>query len=253
MNELDDFDFYTRGIQTATRCWEAYARTISGGAVHRLPGVDVAVFVAGPERAVFNNAVLANSLGPQQRRESVEAMTATYADAGVETYAAWVHESDTAMIGELDSRGFTHQETTWAMGRLLDQDLPAPELRAAAAVGIGTWDDYLRVLELPPGLLTDADPAAFQVVVGTLEAEPVAAGMAFDHDGDAGIFNVGTLPIARRRGLGAAVVATLLQGAVARGNSTATLQSTAMARGVYTGQGFRHLGRILEFGPPVRR
>jgi ribosomal protein S18 acetylase RimI-like enzyme len=73
--------------------------------------------------------------------------------------------------------------------------------------------------------------------------------MAFDHDGDAGVYNVGTLERARRRGLGSAVVGVLLHDAVARGARTATLQSTGMARGVYARQGFHDLGRILELGP----
>ena len=77
--------------------------------------------------------------------------------------------------------------------------------------------------------------------------------MAFDHDGDAGVYNVGTLQNARRRGLGSAVVGVLLRDAAGRGARTATLQSTAMAQGVYARLGFRDLGRILELGPPPTR
>jgi GNAT superfamily N-acetyltransferase len=242
---LNDVDLFARGLRTAVACWASYARTIDGGAVHRLPGVDVAVFTDGPEREVFNNAVLAHDLTDHGRRDAVDAMVATYADAGITAYAAWVHESDRAMVEELTGRGLVHQETTWAMAQPLDVPATPPDLDLTD----GAWDDYLRVLELPPGLLAAADPADFHVVIGRRDGEPLATGMAYDHDGDCGIYNVGTLEPARRQGLGAGVVARLLHDPAARGCTTATLQSTEMARGVYAGQGFRDLGRILELGP----
>ena len=245
---LSDLELYARGIRTAVACWSSYARTIAGGAVHHLPGVEVAVFTEGPERDVFNNAVLGHGLSMRHRRAAVDAMRSTYRDAGVTAYAAWVHESDTAMLEELTSVGFVHQETTWAMGLQLDGTACVTDFD----VGAGDWEVYLRVLELPPGLLTQADPHDFHVVVGRLEAEPAATGMGFDHDGDFGIYNVGTLDHARRRGLGSAVVGALLDGAASRGCTTATLQSTEMARRVYAGRGFRDVGRILELGPPSR-
>jgi ribosomal protein S18 acetylase RimI-like enzyme len=73
--------------------------------------------------------------------------------------------------------------------------------------------------------------------------------MAFDHQGDCGIFNVGTLESARRRGLATALTALHLHNAAARGCRTASLQSTEIAEHVYTTVGFRALGRILEFVP----
>jgi ribosomal protein S18 acetylase RimI-like enzyme len=244
---VTDLRLYERGLRTAVACWTAYARTISGGSVHRLPGVDVAVFTAGPERDVFNNAVLHHGLAAPERRAAIEAMAETYADAGVTAYAAWVHDDDTPMLDDLAERGFTHQETTWAMGRALEGVRPSGNLGHDAS----DWLDYLRVLELPPGLLTDADPSDFQVVVERLDGEPSSTGMTFDHDGDCGIFNVATLEAARGRGLASSVVASLLGRAAARGCTTATLQSTELARGVYSRQGFQEVGRILEHGPPV--
>ncbi|MGC4111491.1 MAG: GNAT family N-acetyltransferase [Nocardioides sp.] len=241
-----EISLHLRGLRTAVACWEAYAGTIAGGTLHRLPGIDVAVFTDGPEREFFNNAVPAHDLDAAQRRAAVDALVSTYADAGITSYAAWVHETDRGMLDELTSRDFRHQETTWSMGRTLDADPPSDR----EDVDPGSWAEYLRVLELPAGLLEDADPADFDIAVGRVDGAAVAAGMAFDHEADTGIYNVGTLKRARRRGLGSAVVARLLREATTRGSTTATLQSTEMARGVYAGQGFADLGRILELGPP---
>jgi ribosomal protein S18 acetylase RimI-like enzyme len=109
--------------------------------------------------------------------------------------------------------------------------------------------EHARVGELPAGLLDAVDPRAFHVLVASLAGERVSTGIAFDHDGDCGIFNVGMLAHARRRGLGLAVTALLAHDAAARGCRTASLQSTEMAERVYAAVGFRDLGRILEYVP----
>ena len=75
------------------------------------------------------------------------------------------------------------------------------------------------------------------------------AAVAFDFDGDCGVYNVGTRPKVRRRGLGTAVSALLVHEAAERGCITASLQSTAAAERVYAAVGFRDLGLILEYVP----
>jgi predicted GNAT family acetyltransferase len=71
----------------------------------------------------------------------------------------------------------------------------------------------------------------------------------FDHEGDCGIYNVGTLEPYRRRGLATALTALHLRDAAARGCRTASLQATAMAEHAYAGVGFRDLGLYLEYVP----
>jgi ribosomal protein S18 acetylase RimI-like enzyme len=93
------------------------------------------------------------------------------------------------------------------------------------------------------------DPSAFHVLVASLKGEPASTAIAFDLNGDCGIYNVGTLEPARRRGLASALTAIHLNDARARGCHSASLQSTAMAEGVYAAAGFRDLGRILEYVP----
>jgi ribosomal protein S18 acetylase RimI-like enzyme len=157
-----------------------------------------------------------------------------------------VHESDEAMRDDLEARGYALDTTTRAMGMALDEiRLPRPEIELAPP----DWLEYLRVLELPAGLLDDVDRGVFHVRIARHAGESVATGMAFDLGDDSGIYNVGTLGHARRRGLGTAVSALLVHDAAARGRRTASLQSTAMAERVYAAVGFRDLGRILEYTP----
>jgi ribosomal protein S18 acetylase RimI-like enzyme len=237
-------DLYTRGAETAVASWEAYARASPGATVVRSPGVAAAVFPAEPARSVYNNALLERDLGPGARAAALDAMEAAYASAGVGHFAAWVHESDEALRDAVEARGYVLDTATRAMGMVLD-GVRRPELELAPS----EWSEYLRVAELPAGLLDEVDPCAFHVRIARLAGESVSAGIAFDRDGDCGIYNVGTLAHARRRGLGTALTALLAHDAAARGCETASLQSTVMAERVYATVGFRDLGRILEYVP----
>jgi ribosomal protein S18 acetylase RimI-like enzyme len=235
-----DEGLYRRSVRTLLASWEAYARGTAGAAVRRLPGVAAAVFAHEPERGVYNNAVL-------ETAAAIGAMEAAYAAAGVTRFAAWVRESDAQLRGELEQRGYTIAETTRAMGMsLADLRAPRPGIEAQP----WTWRDYLRTFELPPDLLATADRDAFRLVVARVEGEPVATALTFDCDGDCGVFNVGTIERAQRRGHATALSARVLHDARARGCRTATLQATPAAERVYAAVGFRDLGRILEYAPP---
>jgi ribosomal protein S18 acetylase RimI-like enzyme len=245
-------ELYRRGAETALGSWAAIARGSPGAAVVRRPGVAAAVFPAEPERSIYNNALLERDLAPAARAAALDAMEAAYAAAGVARFAAWTHESDRGLRADLEARGYAIDTTTRAMGMDLADDLrmPRPELALERA----DWPAYLRYLErfgLPVGLLAGVDPHAFQVLLAARDGETVATALAFDAGGDRGIYNVGTLEHARRRGLGTALTALLLHDALARGCRTATLQSTGMAERLYAAVGFRDLGRIVEYTPPV--
>jgi GNAT superfamily N-acetyltransferase len=244
-------ELYLRGAATLLASWEEYARGSAGAVLQRLNGVSAAVFPAGPERAVYNNALLDRNLGQAERAAALDAMAAAYDSAGVDRYAAWVHESDGEMDAELRSRGYTFEETTRALGMSLDDiHFPRPEIE----LGPLDWADYLEYLEsvdVPAGLLRGADPSAFHTLVARLDGENVATALAFDHRGDCGVFNMSTLEAARRRGLGTALTARHVHDAAERNCSTASLQSTPMAERVYAAVGFRDLGRILEYVRPA--
>jgi GNAT superfamily N-acetyltransferase len=246
MTAMTDTELYLHGTETLLASWEEYARGASDAARQRLPGVAAAVFANEPERSVYNNAVLERELAAIERADALDAMEAAYAAAGVARFAAWVHESDRAMRVDLERRGYTPDTSTRAMGmRLDDIRVPRPEID----LGSTDWDDYLRIFGLPPGLLSGADHSVFHLLVARDGGENVATALAFDREGDCGIYNVGTLEHARRRGLATALTTVHLHEALARGCRTASVQSTKMAERVYAAVGFRDLGQILEYVP----
>jgi ribosomal protein S18 acetylase RimI-like enzyme len=246
-----DDELYDRMLATLFASWRRVAEGSVRASVRQLPGATAALFPAGPERGVYNNAVLERGLREPRVRGAVDSVARAYSEAGIERYAIWAHESEPAALGDLAARGFEVDTWTAAMAMPLDQiavERPHVEL------GPSEWQEHLRYLEaegVPGGLLAGVDGDDFHVLVAKHEGENVATAIAYDHEGDCGIFNTGTLPRSRRRGLATALTALHLQRARERGCETASLQATELAQGVYARVGFRGLGRFIEYVPSV--
>lgn len=146
-----DPDLYRRGIATLLASWEEYARAAAGAAVLRLPGVTAAVFPEGPERDVYNNAVLDRGLAPAALADAVGAMEAAYSAAGIDRFAAWVHETEAATAAKLERRSYTLAETTRAMGMDLESIRVPRAARRRPAIGLGGVPPRGQALAGPPG------------------------------------------------------------------------------------------------------
>jgi ribosomal protein S18 acetylase RimI-like enzyme len=246
---LTESDLYRRASATLLASWGECARGSAGARLVTSDGFCAGVFPSGPERSVYNNVLLRRGLGKAERARAIDGIRAAYAKAGVDRYAAWAHESDGPLQGELSARGFGLEEATRLMAMSLHG---VKQGRGEFDVERFGWPRYLAYLSaegLPDGLLSGTDPSAFHVLGVRVAGRDAATAIAFDHDGDCGIFNMGTLEPYRRRGLATALLARHLREAVERGCSTASLQSTTIAEGVYRAAGFRDLGRFLEYGP----
>jgi GNAT superfamily N-acetyltransferase len=243
---MSDVDLYSRGLRTLTASWEETVNGSEGAAVERFDGGAAAVFPVDPERRFYNNAVIDRNSASSKRRRALVAIEAAYAAAGVNHFAIWAHESDKPLRADLEQRGYTLRESTRAMAMALDEiRVPRREVNLAPA----EWHEHLRIIGAPPELLRGADLSAFQLLVARLDGESVSTAVAFDHDGDCGIYDVATLEQARNRGLATALTALQLHDAITRGCRTASVQSTPMGERVYLAVGFRDLGRIVEYSP----
>ena len=244
-----DDELYDRMLATLVASWQCVAEGSEGATVERFEGATVGLFPAGPERGIYNNTVLERGLGRSRVARAVDAVARAYADAGVERHAVWAHETDRAALDELAGRGL--RVDTWTRCMAMPLDELAVE-RPRIELGPSEWGEHLRFLRaegVPEGLLEGVEEGTFHVLVARLDGENVATAIAYDHDGDCGIFNTGTFPRARRRGLGTALTALHLHNARERGCETASLQATEIAQGVYGGVGFRDLGRFIEYVP----
>jgi ribosomal protein S18 acetylase RimI-like enzyme len=240
-------DLYERQVATLVASWRAYARHSDGARVEDVEGAAVCLFPSTPESAVYNNALLPRGLGGARVGAVVAAVEGAYREAGIPSYAIWAHESDADAVVALEGRGLRFDSATRAMAMSLDAlAVPRPEIE----LGDLDWDGYAE-FEGIPGLLRGASAAEFHLRVARLDERDVGAVIAYDHDGDRGIFNLGTVPEARRRGIGTALAALQLHEARERGCATASLQSTPIAEGVYAALGFADLGRYLEYLPAI--
>ncbi|HET9436493.1 MAG TPA: GNAT family N-acetyltransferase, partial [Candidatus Limnocylindrales bacterium] len=83
-----------------------------------------------------------------------------------------------------------------------------------------------------------------RVFLARREGRPVATSLGFVLDGVVGIYNVATLPDARRGGAGLAVTVAAMADAQARGARSAILESSPMARPMYERIGFRQICEV---------
>ncbi len=104
---------------------------------------------------------------------------------------------------------------------------------------------------LPGDPESDGD-AVWHRYVGFLDGRPVASATLVGAAGTAGVYLVGTLPGARRRGLATALTRHVLAEARARGDTMAVLQATQTGRGLYRRLGFVEYGVIdvYRWTPP---
>jgi len=239
---VGDEDLFERSVETLIESWAYLASGSPGAELVRVEDAAIAAFVHRPDREFLNNAVLGPR--PADLGATVAAIEDTYARHGVERFAIWAHESEAEVAAELLARGYVFDSATRTMAMPIDElrevDGSAPEVIEPGPAGFWAVDG-------PGGLVPELDPAGAHFYVARLDGENVSMLMAFDHAGDCGIYMVGTLEAARGRGIATALSAHAVLAARERGCLTASLQSTAMAEGVYGRVGFRDLGLWWEY------
>lgn len=238
-------ELFARSLATLVQSWSYLASGSPSAELIEADRAAIAVFVHSPDREFLNNAVLGQGAGDLS--STLEAIERAYASRGVERYAVWVHESEAEVARQVRARGYEYDSSTRTMA------VPIVDLAEVDTSMLDlvepTLEQFWSINGLD-GLVPDlvADRAHFYVARSN--GEDAAMLMAFDHEGDCGIYMVGTRPAARRRGLATALSAHAVKQARERGSTTASLQSTEMAESVYARVGFRDLGRFDEYTPP---
>ena len=171
----------------------------------------------------------------------------------------WVVPPPGDITADLERRGF---EVELLPGMTIDLAAMSPPV-LPRGVEIRAVDDEPALLEtatevaftttgcppsaVPPMIDTLArtdDRARFTTFLATVDGVPAAASALVVSDEMAGIYNVGTLPEFRRRGLGALVSVAALVAGKARGCTIGGLQASQQAESVYRAIGFEECCRF---------
>src|SRR3954452_20604326 len=94
--------------------WARCAAGSPGASVVRLDDAAVAIFPDSPERAIYNNALLARGSDGHHENRADQTLERFYAAEGVSAYAGWVHESETTSLRLMEARDYTIDPSTRA-------------------------------------------------------------------------------------------------------------------------------------------
>ena len=222
-------------------------------------------WVLTPVQRPFLNNVLHTQLTPETADRAISDALAYFRSKDVTDVSWWVEpESQPADLAErLMAHGLTYTEGGPGMAAdllaLHEEGGAPPDLIIEAVADKAGFDLYIEALRRSYEL-TDAHTNGMAELfgslsldlplrhyVGLLEGKPVAASQLFLGTGVAGIYCVGTVPEARRQGIGAAMTLAALRDARALGYRVGILHSSAMGFPVYQRLGFRELCRMSKF------
>jgi ribosomal protein S18 acetylase RimI-like enzyme len=234
------------GQETLVASWEALAKLSPGARLIRSPATVAAVF---PSWLPLNNAIVVAARDSTEVAAEAAPLRSIYADAGVGTWVLWIPSRATDLDAPdtlRDLAGFTRDTTTLVMQATVRPGLRrhAGVVRASVAAATrAAGDGPVPLAEM--GEPDDAVGLAAWAMVQ--DGMAVAGAWSLLHDGDCGIYTVGTVPEWRRRGLAGALTEHILADAHRHGARTATLQSTPTAQRLYESLGFAPVGRYEEW------
>jgi GNAT superfamily N-acetyltransferase len=234
---------------------------VPGALVRRAGGV--ALVATGQPFRLFNQVLV----------EDAEATEAAIADAVAATRARGDRfvvnlrtVEDDRFLGIVQRLGLSPlSPRPWMPGMAL-HPLPGPvvptaggyEIRPVAdAAGL---EDHVRTVtegfEMPEpvvrSIVSPASAARPEVTfyVGYADGRPVSSGLGVRTGRTIGVYNIATVPAARKRGYGAAMTARIAADGAAAGCDVAILQASEMGRPIYERLGYRTVVEYMGYIDP---
>jgi GNAT superfamily N-acetyltransferase len=213
-------------------------------------------YVTGLPTAAFNSVMYAN-LAPERIDAAVEALSALRETHGVPI--GWLigpSSRPTDLGAQLVARGFRHLVDLTPMTASLAAipvDAPVPGLTVERVESPAAYEAWIVAEHRGFEAEGDAESGLAALrramgighgfplhhFLGRLDGEPVATASLLPAGGIAGVYDVSTVPEARRRGIGTAMTLATLRAARDLGYQLAFLQPSAMGRPLYERIGFR--------------
>lgn len=213
------------------------------------------------------NSVLRSQLAPNAVDQAIATAVARCRSRNVPLlWWTWPSTRPQDLGLSLKAHGFMEAEDTPWRGMAIDLrklgrgQLSLERLRIELVDGPGKrkhWSHTCRVGFELPEIVEDAfsDCAALDYTpggslynyVGWLEGQPVATSSLLLGAGVAGIYNISTIPAARRKGIGSAMTVAALNQARTLGYRVGILASSPMGYSVYRKLGFEEYCKVSQY------
>jgi ribosomal protein S18 acetylase RimI-like enzyme len=211
------------------------------------------------------NGVLVERAPDPQAVEVIHQLKNLFQAGGVRRWTWWVGQPACPQdwFELLAEAGFRYEHDTPGMAvrldELADQSLEVPGLTIRTVTDLPELQTWCEVFVAGYGLPLEWAGPFYALMAGIgpdwpgynylgyLNGQPAAASSLFLAEGVAGIYNVTTLPQARRKGIGAAMTVTPLVEARRMGYRAGILQSSEAGFSVYRRLGFEQLCEVEVF------
>ncbi|RRR75349.1 MAG: N-acetyltransferase [Candidatus Viridilinea halotolerans] len=249
-------------IETSfVRSWLPFAH-IPGAALHDAP--DLLWFSTGQPDA-FLNAVLRTQLAPDEADVTIQTMVATFRSRMLPlSWYVGPAARPTDLVGRLLTAGFRHVDTMVGMAINLHTRAPTrpeiPDLHMVEVNNAATLQQWFTVFQAGFGMshamrvayeavcaADDSADSADTKYLGYVAGFPVACLTLTREEAVASLYDVATIPAARRRGIGSAMVRAALEAARTAAYQTAILLATAEGAGMYRRVGFQDYGQLGHY------
>jgi GNAT superfamily N-acetyltransferase len=245
---MDDATLFQRQLDTLAAIDVLMAEAGPESTHLELPGVSALIVPATPDRSVMNAVVYDSA---EQLADAYDEVAAAYDEAGISAWTVWTPRADARAAEVLESRGHALDASPAVMcARMeemtLDSSLPEGidwahvalgDLAQVAAPAFGFDTAGLQAATSGPA------PGAFSYLA-SVGGEPAGSVMAYDHEGDCGIYWVATVENARGRGICSALMTAALIEGRDRGCTSTSLQATKAGHPIYARLGYRDFGPI---------
>jgi GNAT superfamily N-acetyltransferase len=242
-------NFVASYVKLVEHCTGSEARRIGG----------IFAFATGLPISLFNGCVVVEPSAPTDLDDAID-----WVAAHLVPYRVFVSPGLAAELAPVPAAHGLQRDPLPYPGMVLHPIPEPPEPAAGVAVtpvDASGREDFLAVgeaLGLQPDLAESLFPRSLfgdeevQPFVGRLDGRPVGYSLAIASRRAAGVYNVGTLHAARRRGVGTALTWAAVAAGRKLGLDSAVLQSSEMAVSMYEAMGFRTVTPYVVFRQPDR-
>jgi len=221
-----------------------YATFASAGSdVTRHGSAQAVLTTLRPERSLLNAAVYDD---PDD--VPLDELAAFFEPVGA--WCVWVQPGHDDLVAACEARGMVIDGTPMMMAARLDDVDIAPR-DVVAAIGPGTWSEMAAINEPAYGMPNDhfgivlrqLSTDGYHLAVARRDGVALACSGVHVANGNAHVVFVATLPDARRQGLAAECMRTVLRAAAADGCTTTSLEASGAGESIYAAMGYESIGR----------